>query len=276
MYVATGDEFYQEAYTAASSVREHMPDVEIAIATNVPETDPLFDHVIPIEDPNYDFTDRIRYYQETPFDRTLFLDTDTYLFGSVQEIFDVLDSHDLAVAHALGRRQELIHSDKDLPTIDVPDCYPMFNCGVIGATAEVVEALFPSWLELYQEHLEQSPYMSDQSAFRELVYSSDFRVATIPPEYNCRIPFCGYVKQKVKILHGSLENPEEIGAALNSPDTGSIWDSVKVNDRMDVVVNPSFERRLAHLRLRIEEEGLPATAWYVTKWTGKKLQDTFK
>lgn len=59
-YIATGDQFVAEAERSARSVRDAMPEVPIAIATDVePEFDFEFDHVIEIEDPDYSFTDQI-------------------------------------------------------------------------------------------------------------------------------------------------------------------------------------------------------------------------
>jgi hypothetical protein len=61
---------------------------------------------------------------------------------------------------------------------------------------------------------------------------------TLPPEYNLRFPFGGYVKQEVKILHGRASNYEEIAARLNASDDDRIFDQARIEDRHIILVDP--------------------------------------
>ena len=56
----------------------------------------------------------------------------------------------------------------------------------------------------------------DQPAFREALYYSKLRVATLTPEYNCRFIMPGYVDKEVKILHGKHTDLPEIAKKINS------------------------------------------------------------
>jgi hypothetical protein len=58
--------------------------------------------------------------------------------------------------------------------------------------------------------------LSDQPAFRQAVYESGLRLATLPSEYNCRLPFPGAIHNPVRILHGRLRNYGALEKRLNA------------------------------------------------------------
>ncbi|MGD1716608.1 hypothetical protein [Dapis sp. BLCC M172] len=59
-------------------------------------------------------------------------------------------------------------------------------------------------------------HLHDQPSFREALYHSNLRVATLIPEYNCRFVMAGYVDREVKILHGRHTNLPAIAKRINS------------------------------------------------------------
>lgn len=111
------------------------------------------------------------------FDYFLFLDTDAVIQkAEALEIFDLLKHFDIAAAHAPCRiAGEKINS--------IPDCFPEFNTGVIVFKKNILPTL-KQWLELYLSEFIKHPH--DQGAFRNAVYFSNLRIATLPPEYNHR------------------------------------------------------------------------------------------
>ena len=122
-YIATGVPFVQEAAISAQSVRDTMPDIPIAIATDVePKFD--FDHVIDIPDPEHGFVDQIHNLHRSPFDRTLHFDTDIYVGSNVSDLFELLNRFDIAVAHN--------HNREVYDPPGVPNCFPEYNTGVIA------------------------------------------------------------------------------------------------------------------------------------------------
>ncbi|MFM8457342.1 MAG: hypothetical protein ACKOB0_00130, partial [Chthoniobacterales bacterium] len=79
LYVATGPRFIAEACASARRVKELMPGVSMALASDVRPEKNFFAHWIPIKNPRGTFADKIAPLVKTPFEKTIFLDTDTYL-----------------------------------------------------------------------------------------------------------------------------------------------------------------------------------------------------
>jgi hypothetical protein len=132
--VAGGEKFVEEVTVSAHSVRGQMPGYPIAIVTDQDVEEDVFDVVLSMEEPEYSNVDKVREILGTPFDRTLFLDTDTYVCGDASDIFLVLDRFDIAAAHSPGRRLEFrprFEAD-ELPVANPPDAFPQFNSGVVA------------------------------------------------------------------------------------------------------------------------------------------------
>lgn len=201
VYVATGTAYRDECQISAASVREHMPDVPITLFSDEAVTGNNFDSVHVLSDPSYDSSDVIECLLQTPYDRTIFLDTDIYIDGDISELFDMMDSFDVGVVidptHTCPR---------DSPVPIVPSTFPEYNTGMIAYRSNPqTDSLLSSWRSLYEYH--NSP--ADQPSFRDSVYLSDVRLLTLPPEYNCLYgPYPGYAYGKIKVFHGRLIDEE--------------------------------------------------------------------
>jgi len=197
LYVATGARHLGETIASARSVRRHMPGVPIVLCTDqsgLPAG--LFDEVRQIENPRHSFVDKIAPLCDTPFERTVFLDTDTIACAPFDDLFEILDRFDLAVAHAPFRH--------DRPFV-TPNCFAEVNTGVMAyKRGEIVDALFRDWLRLYEKEVSETGRMdSDQPAFREALYRSPVSLYVLPSEYNLRTVMPAAVGRcKVRIIHG--------------------------------------------------------------------------
>ena len=201
LYVATGKRYVNEAMRSARTVRHHMPGIPIALFTDAetPLPEGLFDRLSIIEAPYHSTADKIRCMSATPFERTLFLDTDTRITQPVGDLFEILDRFDLACSHGPWRTCG----------IEVPGCpeaFPELNTGVVAyrSVPEVI-AVFRRWGELHREMRDAlNRRIHDQPAFRRAVYESRLQLYVLPPEYNLRTPFPWFAggNAQVKILHG--------------------------------------------------------------------------
>jgi len=201
LYVATGEQFVEEAEVAAKSLSEQMPDLPIAIVTNE-ETNPTgFDKEIKLSDPSYGFEDKIKGLQRAPYDRTLFLDTDTLVAENIAEVFDLLDNFDVAVTH--NQNRDLFSENPG-----VPDCFPEHSTGVISLKKSTTQDFFKRWLRLYDDG-----HSGDQISFRKALYESDIRVATLPREYNYSVRTPAHIVDNAKVFHGRLFRIDSPGAA---------------------------------------------------------------
>lgn len=202
LYVATGQRYVDEAQRSAASAKRQMPDLprtlHVDAASEVERG--LFTEVRLIEKPTYTFFDKILPLIESPYERTLFLDTDTLVIDPVQEVFELLDRFDLGYVHGPWRA---------CPGYALEACPSAFaepNTGVIlYRRGEAVKDLFSRWANLYAGQLRSAtPPAHDQPAFRQVLYESSLRFVVLPPEYNFRTVFPGLCGGglRVKILHG--------------------------------------------------------------------------
>lgn len=209
VYIAFGDKHVKEAMTSAKSVKNHVPNIPITIYTNLDlATGDCFDAVEKVT-PTDDVKEcKMAYLSKTPYEHTLFLDTDTYVCGDISELFLLLNQFDLALAHTPGRDQ--------IPyfNLGIPTCYPEFNSGVILFNRQCIEEkLFSDWLRFYRDL--RGVKNIDQPSLRKAVYYSKLRVATLTPEYNCRLPVPTYLKNQVKIIHGRCNDFMKVENMIN-------------------------------------------------------------
>lgn len=203
IYIATGEKFIREACESVASLKAKMPNLPVTIFASEDIKNSNFDQVIVIEKPDYNHVDKIKYMYASPYDYTLFLDTDTYISANFSEIFTLLDKFDMGVAHAPLNIRGFVNG--------VPESFQQLNTGVIlYKKSPQVEKFFAKWLELYK------PPNADQPTFREVLYNSQLRISTLTPEYNCRFPFSGVISGTVKILHGRHKNLPLVAEKINS------------------------------------------------------------
>lgn len=185
LYVATGKKYIKAAIRSAKSVRAVCPTLPVHIFASWQDLNEVFSpSSIPfttignIENPHR--RSKIDYLSKTPFDRTLYLDTDTSLNVDITGIFQLLDRFDVALGHA-HRRNELVRTRPWRVTL--PEAFPQFNSGVfLYKTNPEVLQLLESWSVAFRE----AGFPQDQVTLRELLWLSDLRIATLPPEYNVR------------------------------------------------------------------------------------------
>ncbi|GGI95671.1 hypothetical protein GCM10008995_02190 [Halobellus salinus] len=220
LYIATGKKYINEAVTSARSLEEHMPDIPISIISNREPDSDIFDTVFTVDNPSYSFKDNVDYLRKSPYDKTIFLDSDTYVCRDISELFELLEQFDIAAAHDTGRRHKLYKDDNI--EVRAPDSFPMYNSGVVIFSDNIeIDNLFDKWEDIYYRHTDKASGIVNQPSFREALYKTDVRIATLPPEYNCRLPYPTYLRGEVKIIHGRTSNFEAIEQILNEEPTES-------------------------------------------------------
>lgn len=216
LYLASGVEYVAEAATSARSVAEAMPGTETAIATDTLSADlSAFDRVIERDMETEVIDGREWLLNSTvppgvsPFDKTLFLDSDTYVASDVSELWGLLDQYDLAVARTPQQ-----------PFVDgVPEPWGLYNCGVIAyRDSKQTRAVLADWRERYRERLHTQDGAADQPAFLAALHASEsLRWFTLPRRYNVRVPSRGELTHDAKIVHGRHYGASlaEVEAELN-------------------------------------------------------------
>jgi hypothetical protein len=223
MYSAFGEKHIAEAARAARSSLQHNDIPHLIFAAGEVREPPPGVTVVGFEPiSSAPFVDRIANMRRSPFERTLCLDTDTFVVDQMVGVLELLDHYDLALAQAPAYR--------GLHDPEVPAAFPEFNCGVVAwRSSTSVAAFLKSWEETYRAWLiedvlpgiDGEPHPSrtgigDQPAFRRCAWQHGMRVATLPPEYNLRLGFQTTVVDRVRLLHGHTNRYEKLARQYNS------------------------------------------------------------
>ena len=103
LYTAIGDKYYLEAEKSAKSLRRVSPDAQICLITNSELSSEIFNQVILYREGEFGgkagYISKAYGMRMSPYDQTIFIDTDTYFAEPVDELFDLLEFYDLAIAH---------------------------------------------------------------------------------------------------------------------------------------------------------------------------------
>lgn len=211
VYIATGDAFVDEAIRSAQTVDTQHPEIPICLMSDRDVSHPVFDEVLVLDDPAYGFEDQILHLDDTPFDRTLYLDTDIYMDDTVDNVFEILDEFDVALAHSQSREA--------WPVEGVPAAFPEYNSGVVAyKLSDRFREFLSIWKDIYFSNKSGDETERNQPSLRKALYESDVRIATLTQEYNCMFRYPGHVVGKVKLFHGRLQ-------PIDGPGAGEYFDA---------------------------------------------------
>jgi len=215
LYISADDSYLTEAKQSAQSVKSQMPDTPTAIITDTSSPGSMFDVVIERDDLTSSVVVKSNHIHRTPFNRTLYLDTDTYVTQPLDDIFDILDHYDIATALEKGE-----HYD-----IGLPPSVAHRQGGVIAfKDTQRVTELFELWREIYARQREEG-HMSDQPPLTKAVLESGVSIHTLPVEDNCLIYSGERLEGDVRIVHGHDELAE-LARALNNSSRHRIFSSL--------------------------------------------------
>lgn len=208
IYVASGDRYVEEAIVSARSVKKVMPDISVHLHTDQAIQMDCFDEVTILTDCRYNCYDKVPPLLGSPFQKTLFLDTDTYVCDSVYEVFDLLEKYDFLLTHTPFRDPN--------PIEGIPAVFTELNTGVIGIRKnEITRGCLENWVKIYSE----LGHRADQPSFRKMIWEdARARLYVLPPEYNLRTVFPGFIGggSRVKIAHGRHKNWDVLVKKLNA------------------------------------------------------------
>lgn len=240
LYYADSIGYLNEATTSAARLREIHPESAISILSSV-GGDRTFDSIIPLLPPpnptmvsdtqseekkqwKLGLLRRLENLERTPFERTLYLDSDTYVLERCDELFNLLDHFDICLAKAPLDRSPIEVRGKMCSSAEP------HNCGVIlFSRNERIRKLFILWREYYLSHLRRGEMGADQSAFEQALIESNARVYTLSNLWNARARYPLLLLGTVKILHVRTQDPRRIAGAINASDELRLWNPREKN-----------------------------------------------
>jgi hypothetical protein len=225
LYSASGDFYVAEALRSARSSLRHnsLPhllfasaDVEGAEGVSVARFEPSANP----------YADKIANMRRSPFERTLYLDSDTFVVDEIAHLLRLLDRYDIAAAYAPAYR--------GLDDPEVPPAFYEFNTGVLAWRAsDRVAAFMRSWEETYIAWLSEEAFpgagrasrgrRADQPAFRRCAWQHDVRLFVLAPEYNFRLGYPTTLVDRVHVIHGEHDDYEALAARINDSQRPRPW-----------------------------------------------------
>jgi hypothetical protein len=206
IYVASGEKFVAEAEASLATLRRTSPGLAAMLLTEeAPRRPELWDEVV--VDPSLKgLRNRAKLHMDrAPWEKCLFLDTDTRVCGDLSAAFTLLDRFDFAGEHGHGGHH---YEYPGLPT-----SFPEINSGVLlWRKNEATAALFSKWRELYDaDPIEYDGRRWDQKSLRIAVWLSDVRFVNLPRAYNLMPYFPSALEGKLFVAHGrSMKNLERL------------------------------------------------------------------
>lgn len=218
MYSSSGEAHVAAALASArSSLRQNLvPHVLFASPPPKSVSDEADLSIEAFEASDNPYADKIANMRRSPFQRTIFLDSDTYVIRRITNVFDLLDDYELAAALAPGYR--------GLRDPEVPTAFSEFNTGLVAWHAGRRTAAFlECWQQTYVAWQREPPFplageprgIADQPAFRRCAWKHRMRIMVLPPEYNYRTSAPGTVVGKVRVIHGRHDDYERMARKLN-------------------------------------------------------------
>lgn len=216
LYIASGESYINEMIDSAQSIHDNVGEINIAAVVDRNLRSDLFSDVIRVDETVKHEGIKLEGLRKTPFETTIFLDTDTYVTRDITDLFDLMERFDIGVAHAPRREAESVG---EYPESGLPDAIPEFNTGVIVyANNKVVQDFFDHWEQIYGKHTAEG-ITHDQPSFRKAIFENEsIRLTVLPPEYNYRFVYPQFADLQVKILHGRHPEIEMIENAVNAVD----------------------------------------------------------
>lgn len=204
LYVANRPKLLSEAKISARSLRR-FTDRPITIILSESINDitlrDVFDQITVIPGiEQYSYWAKIIGIRNSPYEKTVFLDCDTFICADISELFDILDIVDFATT------QEATKHTGQLKGIRYKNILPEFNTGVmVFKKSDHIKKLFDDWLNVC---ISQS-IIFDMPGFREAVIENfdKLHYSILPEEYNTH----GFrsmiiLYDNIKIIHERLDN----------------------------------------------------------------------
>jgi hypothetical protein len=239
VYSCSGESYIAEALRSARSSIAHNALPHVLFTSTEVTSEPGLS-TVRFEPSANAYADKIANMRRSPFERTIYLDTDTFVVEEIVHVLALLDHFELAVAQDPSRRR---NGDQQ-----VPDAFGEFNTGVIAWRAdERIAAFMSSWEETYLSWLEHEPFAgaarasakrrarlepgrapswggaADQPAFRHCAWEHDVRLFVLPAEYNLRLGEPATIIDRVRVIHGRHDDYASLAARINERQGPRSW-----------------------------------------------------
>lgn len=229
LYAVCGEKYIKEAIKSAKSLRKVQPECSIAIISDKPcSPDSVFDHHVYARTSGPEersFFYKVKHiYKNTLYEKTFFVDSDTWFYGRTDHLFDLLEYFDICASFESNDHTPVIVSGKCLKGY-----LPVYNTGVILFKKNAGnDVFFEAYEKEYEDMLNhwssKAGFPNDQQAFMRAYIRSKSRILALKNNYNARI--CEFINLvgDVKIAHGRAKNYDALWVSLHPTMQDRSWD----------------------------------------------------
>jgi len=218
LYIAFGEQYRQEVLTSIASLRRLHPQLPCCIITDsefgeLPTQVEVVLRKPEIEQP---FRAKPRYLRESPFDRTLFLDTDTTIVRAVEPLFYLLDRFDVGLyMHPHYRTYGTHGRGGYLSTA---------NTGVVlFRRCAAVSEMFDRWIEAFDwESSVVQSRITDDPTLMYAIYDTRVRLVPLPSAMNFLLQIPTVTASPIHIIHGRHPDPAGLARRIDEGRPGGL------------------------------------------------------
>jgi len=182
LYVATGNEHFSLFLESLEALRLVEPDVPVTVFSDGCPSDRQWDRlthfgatVTELPNPSFSFHDKIAGMESSPYEDTIFFDTDTLAIRPfVQGALRALSIYPLIALPGMSLNHTWEESQYSA-------LISQFNTGVVLYRQSDIPGFFRRWREIYEA--EERP-THDQPSFRAAVIEQEIRVGPLAAELN--------------------------------------------------------------------------------------------
>jgi hypothetical protein len=172
-------DYLKEAIYSATSLRKVDPNAQICLFTDKDFTHEVFNIVKIV---NMSIRCKQQVLTDTPYDKSIYIDSDTYINSSITDLFDMLDKYDIVGCHDYARKRIFSFMPEYMK---IPYAFSELNGGLFGYNKNSnFEKFITLWNHYYNKY--KSNIIWDQPSLRVALWESNINLYILPTEYNRR------------------------------------------------------------------------------------------
>ena len=185
IYIAFGNNFFKECINSVKILKSKT-DLPISLFTDIQnitnsERD-LFYSIKQVK--SIHLRSKVDYIHLSPFEKTIYLDTDIIVVKNIDELFILLERYDFIATLDTARKRkniaELIEEYDKIPYV-----YGELNGGLLGFNQYAKQNIINKWSSIFYKYMHLTNGW-DQPSLRILLWKYKASLFILPPEYNVR------------------------------------------------------------------------------------------
>lgn len=166
LVMAQGEQYARQAEVLAHSIKQTQSDInQLSVITDCEVDSSLFDSVIKIEDDlaansNWKIENRIKFYDLTPYDETVILDSDMLFLSDVSHWWNLFDKYELLLTNKVmtyrGTEVEDNFYRKTFNMNELPNVYSAFTyfkkTPTVDTFFKLIKSIVTNWKEWTEEY----------------------------------------------------------------------------------------------------------------------------